>query len=361
MPFTIVRDNIVHVHADAIVCATSEDLKAGGGVSRTIFDVAGRRRLERACARIGHLEPGGAAATRAYRLKARHIIHTAGPRWQGGDAGEEEVLRSCYRAVFSLADALGDRSVAFPLIATGALGFPKEQGMRIACEEAARFLEGHEAELTLVVYDAQSLRAGMLYAEVTSYIDDHYVEARWQPREPWQGGFATTTMAAPSAPRTDRAERVQLPLPRPAAGARRGVPDAEAFDAASPAAPSAPADLDRLLAHTDAGFTETLLTLIDERHLTDASVYKRANLTRQHFSKIRSKRDYRPKKGTVLALALALELTVDETQDLLGRAGYALTHADKRDIVVEFFLTHRIFDVIAVNVELFRRDLQPLS
>lgn len=451
MPFAIVRDDITHVKADAIVNAANEQLRRGGGVCGAIFEAAGERRLQRACDKIGHCPTGSAVVTPAYGLKARYVIHAVGPIWQGGFSGERKLLASCYRTALKLAHERKCRSIAFPLISAGIYGYPQREALQVAQGEIRAFLERHDMTVTLVLYDTDVMQiADTLRLRVESYIDDVYVGARKErfARQRWEQGFDSTThetMAAPtsaskasdtyemSAAASDvedslpswggaferdasawdvaatRPEEPDLtycptcgapvekgfrfcmrcgaalgnverpypaesvPRPSPAYGMgsaapsparREQAPTLPRTSAPAPRAAARPSiDLPRplrnLLEHLDAGFSETLLTMIDERGLRDAQVYKRANLTRQHFSKIRSNPRYRPTKTTVLALAVALELSLDETSLLLERAGFALSHADQRDVIVEFFIREGNYDIFEINNTLFAFD-QPL-
>lgn len=358
MPFSIVREDICRIHADAIVNAANEDLLEGGGVCGAIFAAAGRRRLTAACRRIGHVDTGAAVATKAFSLPARHIIHTAGPIWRGGGYGEEEALRSCYRSSLELAKSLEDTSIAFPLISSGIYGYPKDQAVQIALEEISRFLETEEFEVTLAVFDRGGLSAAERHADVERYIDDVYVDnsawtarARWEMSEPsFLGKESLPSLREPEADSDSYSESMSASEPMPMA--KPSMP---------PAPTSSPRfgirkqtrDLDTLLEHLDRGFSDTLMALIDERGMKDSEVYKRANMSRQHFSKIRSNRSYQPKKPTVLALAIALRLNCDEAQGLLGSAGYTLSHADKRDVIVEYYLANGVYDIAEINLTLF--------
>lgn len=382
MPFRIVRDDITHAQTDAIVVAANEDLRPGGGVSAAIFSAAGPKRLGLACKRIGHCDVGKAVHTRAYRLVAKHLIHTVGPKWRGGTFGEEELLRSCYRESLMLADSLKDTSIAFPLLSSGAYHYPKDAATEIAIEEISRFLDDHEMDVTLYVFDEGSLMAADARAEVASFIDASYIaDYPFMRRSRWETGdregpvYESHVAEAPAADQDRLSSPTMAPLEAASRPHRLGLPkfgghrredastissrDAEASAAYPAASIAAPTGLDDLLKSLDAGFSDTLMRLIDERDLKDSVVYKRANMSRQHFSKIRSNSNYQPKKHTVLALAVALELDVDETKDLLSRAGFALTHADKRDVIVEYYLNRHVFDINRINLTLFDYD-QPL-
>lgn len=370
MPFSIVRDDIARVRADALVNAANTGLEEGGGVCGALFAAAGRERMRAACDAIGRCPTGGAVVTPAFDLPARWCIHAVGPVWQGGAHGEEGALRSCYRSVFARVVELGARSVAYPLISAGIYGYPADRALAVAREETRAFLEGHDdIEVTLVVFDRAALRLGAeLGHAIRAYIDDEYVDQspfrRGEPPRFYTAGsievaplkHATSdgdagapALGAPGA-RRPRARRV-------GAGNALGAPSGLAFDFS--AAPSPETELDDLLEHLDASFSETLLALIDRRGMTDAEVYHRANLSRQLFSKIRGKADYRPTKPTAVALAMALELDLPATQDLLARAGLTLSNTSKFDVIVRFFIEHGIYDIYRLNEALFAYD-QPL-
>lgn len=442
MPFTIVRDDITHVHADAIVNAANEQLRHGGGVCGAIFEAAGAQKLQKACNKIGHCDTGSSVATPAFALHARYVIHTVGPIWRGGTNGERELLESCYRSSLELAHSLKCRSIAFPLISAGIYGYPQDEALEVARTQITGFLRDHDMDVQLVLFNKGAVKlAEGLRLRVERYIDDVYVgaHARYRRREAWEGAtwgaegifnapefdafedvlLESAEESAPAHPSNAFCPHCGEPLsdsdafcPNCGMWVRTGAPDvsplsapesfaapaqgdesagwsdgAVFYQSAAPQAPSAapvaatvghrprveppaptgskpgglhlPGMLTNLLTHMDAGFSETLLAMIDERGLKDSEVYKRANLTRQHFSKIRSNRRYKPTKTTVLALAIALELSPQETNLLLERAGFALSHADYRDVIVEFFIKEGIYDVFQINEALFAYD-QPL-
>lgn len=360
MPFQIVRNDITRMQVDAIVNAANERLLQGGGVCGAIFAAAGPTQLQAACDAIGHCDTGNSVATPAFKLSAKHVIHTVGPIWRGGAYGEERALRSCYRTALTLADSLGDASIAFPLISSGIYGYPKDAAIDVALSEIRSFLLDHEMDVYLALFDAESLRASRgRFAHIAEYIDDTYVfGSPYQRRERWE--YPTAPSARSSAYRTDEAADEAMPaLSMPA-------PSMPEFGSAMPDAAPSPAPkgdkrhvLKNLLRHLDASFSTTLLHMIDDRGLKDSDVYKRANMSRQHFSKIRSNKSYQPKKQTVLALAVALELSPSDTRLLLERAGYALSHADKRDVIVEYFIAQGNYDIYDINLALYAFD-QPL-
>ena len=334
MPFSIVRNDIARVNADVLVNAANERLAAGGGVCGAIFEGAGASRMAAACAQIGHCPTGSAVVTPGFDLPCRWVVHAVGPIWRGGTHGERGLLRSCYRSVFAEVARLGATSVAFPLISAGIFGYPVREAIDVARAEASAFLDDHpDVEVTLVVFTRDVLAQGVaLMGELREYVDDAYVE-----RSPHLYD------------RSAELRELCVPMACPAT----------APDLAAPSGPAAPDELAERLAHLDASFSDALLALIDERGLTDAQVYRRANLSRQLFSKIRSKPDYRPSKPTAVALALALGLTLPQTQELLAHAGLTLSRSSKFDVIVEFYLARGVHDVMTVNEALFAFD-QPL-
>lgn len=338
MPFSIVRNDIAHVRADVLVNAANERLAAGGGVCGAIFDGAGASEMAAACAQIGRCPTGSAVTTPGFDLPCRWVVHAVGPIWRGGTHGERELLRSCYRSVFAEAARLGADSVAFPLISAGIFGYPVREALDVARAEASAFLDDHpDVEVTLVVFTRDVVAQGVaLLGELREYVDDAYVDGSPHLRD-------------------RSAELWELCAPEPCPAA----PPSAAPACAVPGDLGMPDELAERLAHLDASFSEALLALIDERGLTDAQVYRRANLSRQLFSKIRSKPDYRPSKPTAVALALALDLTLPQTQELLAHAGLTLSRSSEFDVIVEFYLARGVHDVMTVNEALFAFD-QPL-
>lgn len=335
MPFSIVRNDIARVRADVLVNAANERLAAGGGVCGAIFAGAGASRMAAACAQIGRCPTGSAATTPGFDLPCRWVVHAVGPIWRGGSHGERELLQSCYRSVFAEVARLGAASVAFPLISAGIFGYPVQEALDVARAEVSAFLDDHpDVEVTLVVFTRDVVAQGVaLLGELREYVDDAYVE---NSPHLYDRSAELRELCAPEA-----------------------YPTAAPAPAPTPSAPAAPDELAESLAHLDASFSEALLALIDERGLTDAQVYRRANLSRQLFSKIRSKPDYRPSKPTAVALALALGLTLPQTQELLAHAGLTLSRSSKFDVIVEFYLARGVHDVMTVNEALFAFD-QPL-
>ncbi|WP_019129134.1 macro domain-containing protein [Enorma massiliensis] len=372
MPFSIVRDDISRVHADVLVNAANVRLAPGGGVCGALFSAAGFDEMRAACEAIGGCATGDAVATPAFNLPARWCVHAVGPIWRGGRAHEEELLHRCYRSAFARAVELGARSVAFPLISAGIYGFPVERALAIAREEVAAFLSHHdEVALTLVVFERAVVQMGnALVEQVQEYIDDEYVDSSsFMRRDMGELERELQWTEDASAPLSvEMAEPVALPeylqeddasiaAPRPFVAANIRMPGAAMSGAPSRAGATLDAEIAQLVATLDAPFSTTLLALIDARGMTDAEVYHRANISRQLFSKIRGNESYRPSKQTVVALAIALELDMSATQDLLARAGFTLSKSSKFDVIVRFFIERSIYDLFQLNEVLFAYDL----
>lgn len=334
MPFQIVRNDITAMRVDAIVNTANPRPVIGQGTDSAVHAKAGPRLLE-ARQRIGCIAPGDAAITPAGDLDARFVIHTVGPVWQGGGQGEEALLRSCYDRSLALALAHGCGSVAFPLICAGNYGFPRDRALQIAIAAFSSFLPEHEMQIYLVVYDRDSYRLSeKLFQGIASYIDEQYVQSH------------AAADCAPAPQKRILAER-RREVPRCGGGG----PWMETMPCAAKSL-----SLEEMLRQADAGFTETLLKRIDASSMTDAQVYKRANISKQHFSKIRNNPQYRPTKATALAFAIALELDLEQTRDLIGRAGYALTNSSKFDLIIRYFIEQGIYNVVQINCALFEHD-----
>jgi len=336
MPFTIVRNDITAMQVDAIVNAANSSLAPGGGVCGAIFAAAGREKLERECRAIGHCDVGSAVLTKGYDLPARHVIHAVGPIWQGGDRNEAALLRSCYLSAMELAEKSRCKSIAFPLISAGIYGYPKEEALRIAVSAIRDYLAHSELEVTLVLFDRAACAVSeQLMGRVRAYIDDHYADLHRYSR-------SLNEAASLHQQETEQCCEMARPEPMPCA--------APAPKMSVPAAKKR--SLRDLLGNLEESFSKMLLRLIDEKGMTDVEVYKRANLDRKLFSKLR-KDGYNPSKQTAIALAIALRLNLDETKDFLGKAGFALSHSNQFDVIIEYFITEEIYDIYAINEVLF--------
>ena len=309
---------------DAIVNAANESLLGGGGVDGAIHRAAGPELLAE-CRGLGGCKTGQAKITRGYRLPAKYVIHAVGPVWQGGGHGERELLAGAYRASLELALVNGCRTVAFPLISAGAYGYPKDRALKTAVDVIGDFLLVHDMTVYLVIFDRAAFSIGeKLFADIAAYIDDRYVEEHTDRREEQYRRAMTFAAEAP-------------PL-------------------CASACPSVPGSLDEALGRLDESFSQMLLRKIDEKGMTGAQCYKKANIDRKLFSKIRSDVHYRPSKPTAMAFAVALELPLAEARELLEKAGFAFSHASRFDIIVEYFIAHQNYDIFQINEALFAFD-----
>ena len=356
MPLHIVRNDITLMQCDAIVNPTNTMLYATGGTDARIHEAAGPE-LDAACEALGSCAVGEAKCTPGYRLPVRYIFHTVGPMWVDGTHGEPEQLAACYRACLALAGEYHCASVAFPIISAGTFGFPKDLALEIANRELSRYLLQHDLEVYLVIYDREIFRIGQrLFSDIRSYLDGHYEESVQtnagyfqRPPAPMMSQSFKEAGAAPAAARPRRKPRLAKPDAAPAPSMSI-APDA-AFGAFI-----CEDSLEDRLAHLDESFSQMLLRLIDERGMKDSECYKRANIDRKLFSKIRNDLHYNPKKTTALAFAIALELSMDETRDLLQKAGYALSPASKFDVIIEYFIQSRNYNIFEINETLFYFD-----
>ena len=332
MPLQMIRNDITKMSVDAIVNAANTSLLGGGGVDGCIHRAAGPELLAE-CRTLHGCETGSAKITKGYRLPCKYVIHAVGPRWRDGRHREQELLESCYRTSLNLAKENGCQSVAFPLISSGVYGYPKDQALKVAVDTISEFLLENEMMVYIVIFDRKTYQiSGKLFDDIAVYIDDRYVEEhtdrraeqrRWS--EAWQEESCF--------------EAASVPLPS----------EAICKSCSSQS-------LEEALGQMDESFSEMLLRKIEESGMTDAQCYKKANIDRKLFSKIRSDRFYKPSKPTVLAFALALELPLAQMQEMLGKAGFTLSHSSKFDIIVEYFVERGNYNVYEINEALFAFD-----
>ncbi|MGN0633556.1 MAG: macro domain-containing protein [Oscillospiraceae bacterium] len=348
MPFEIVQNDIVNMQVDAVVNTANPDPVVGSGVDSAIHKKAGHELLS-ARQKIGSIDFGDAVITPGFRLDAKYVIHTVGPVWNDGNMGEEQILSSCYSKSLTLAKENNCESVAFPLIATGNYGFPKPLALQIAVREISAFLMKNDMLIYLVVFDKEAFELSeKLFKSVSSYIDENYIRSKTideyglhSERRRGKGLFRRSSRMSREIcpPQASKEESSEI-----------------SFAAAHPMNAD---DLSQLLNGLDASFSETLLKLIDRTGKKDSEIYKKANVDRKLFSKIRNNKDYKPSKTTALAFAFALELDIDETRDFIARAGFALSHSSKFDVIVEYFIVNGNYNVFELNEVLFAFD-QPL-
>ncbi|MBR5508962.1 MAG: macro domain-containing protein [Lachnospiraceae bacterium] len=358
MPFEILRNDLTNMQVDAIVNAANPRPMIGYGVDRSVHQKAGDQLLI-ARKKIGDIAFGDAAVTPAFNLKAKYVIHTVSPIWQDGKQNESLLLENCYSKSLQLALEHHCKSIAFPLLSAGNHGFPKDLALQIAISAFSKFLMKHEIQIYLVVFSRNALALSeKLFHSVKSYIDDTYIEEKsleeygvsnkcdvqdielhqlresLNPRRYAELEYNTRiweAMIQKEPPETDKALSLLSASPK----------------------------LEDLMKEIDETFSEGLIRLIDQKGLKDPDVYKKANIDRKLFSKIKNNKDYKPAKATCIAFAIALELNLDETRDLIGKAGYALTHSSKFDIIIEYFILRKNYNFFEINEVLFAFD-QPL-
>ena len=345
MPLQIIRQDITKIECDAIVNAANSSLLGGGGVDGAIHRAAGPELLAE-CRTLGGCRTGEAKATKGYSLPCKYVIHTVGPIWNGGSHGEQELLANCYRNSLSLALSLNCESVAFPLISSGAYGYPKDQAIRVAVDTIGAFLAQCEADMLvyLIVFGHGAFRIGSkLFSGIQSFIDENYVDTHTdRHRERLRRRAARESVL-----RDESIETYSFAESCPSSGNGAGARPAQAPN---------PSDLDDFVGQIDESFQQMLLRKIDESGMTDAQCYRKANVDRRLFSRIRSNPLYKPSKPTAIAFAVALELPLTETKDMLKKAGFALSHSSKFDLIVEYFIRNGVYDVLQINEALFAYD-----
>lgn len=338
MPLQIVRNDITKMECDAIVNAANSTLLGGGGVDGAIHKAAGRKLLFE-CVKLGGCKTGQAKITRGYNLPCKYVIHTVGPKWKDGNSNEEDLLKSCYKESLKLAAEYDCESVAFPLISSGIYGYPKDRVLKVAVDMITEFLLDHDMLVYIVVFDKSAFQISeKLFAEITSYIDDKYVDThfvfdRALESATWDGTLLAETRILPDENEIEVLQEV-------------------GYTAAMPKSIS----LEEAVNQIDESFSQMLLRKIDEKGLSDAEVYKKANVDRRLFSKIRSDVNYKTSKTTAIAFAIALELSLDETKDFLMKAGFALSHSNKFDVIIEYFIKNGNYNIFEINEALFAFD-----
>lgn len=373
MSFKIVRNDITRIKADAIVNTANPEPVYSAGTDSAVYTAAGAEKLLEERKKIGRIAEGDVAVTPAFALDAKYIFHTVGPIWQGGNYGEKEIVRKCYQNCLDKAKNLELESIAFPLLATGTYGFPKADALLIATSVFSGFLAENEMEITLVVFDSESFAVSdKIFAGVDQFIDENYVGEKtveeYSPvnlRAGLEAHVADECAEEPierKAARRERNRNERRGLFGSGSNAMRmdsAIPPVAAAGAAC--ASVAPRSLEDVVKNVSETWQESLLRLITERGYSDTEVYKRANVDRKLFSKIRTNKNYQPKKNTAVAFALALRLNLDETKDFLMRAGYAFSPSSKFDLIIEYSIEHGVYDLMLINGALFDHDQPQLG
>ncbi len=320
MPLEIIQNDITKISVDAIVNAANSSLLGGGGVDGAIHRAAGPQLLEE-CKTLGGCPVGEAKITKGYNLPARYVIHTVGPIWQGGNNNEEILLRNAYKNSLLLAKEHHLQSIAFPLISAGAYGYPVEKALSVAISSIAKFLLYYDMTVYLVIYNRSSLSADS-YQEVTGYITDYYEDKRKRQNS---GDYIKENILGTEDSDSKFREKT----------------------------PKTPQNLNEAVSSLDETFSQMLLRLIDEKGMSDAEAYKKANVDRRLFSKIRSNKHYKPSKTTAIAFAIALKLDLQETENLLMKAGFAFSDSSRFDLIIRYYIEKRYYDVFEINRALF--------
>lgn len=334
MPLQIIRQDITKMKVDAIVNTTNEEMVGYSGVDFAVHEGAGTE-LDKECAKIAPLGLGTAKITKGYNLDAKYVIHTSGPVWRGGLVGESIILKSCYLESLKLAVENGCTSVAFPLISSGVYGYPKDQVLKFAVHVITEFLFEHELMVYLCVFDRTSYEFSQkLFTEIREFIDDEYVDSDFD------GNIDKIHTIKNSCVIEDCMEEPKMSAPMPSAyGSAKNE------------------SLHEYMKSMDKSFAYKLFDLIDERGMTDVECYKKANVDKKTFSKIRCNPDtYRPSKQTAVAFAIALKLNLDETQELLASAGLTLSRSFTFDKIIRYFIQKEIYDIFEINEALFEFD-----
>lgn len=339
MPLQIIRQDITKMKVDAIVNTTNEEMVGYSGVDEAIHTLAGKR-LDAECEKIRPLFVGEAKVTKGYNLDCKYIIHTSGPVWRGGDKHEREQLESCYRSSLKAADEYGCETVAFPLISSGVYCYPKDQVLKIAVSVIAEFLFDHEMTVYLCVFDKQSYSfSKKLFADISELIDDKYAEEH----DDTSGTFEKTV--------SNISDEVMYGETRINSVSKNAFSVSQSFENINNGT------LHEYMKSMDKTFAFKLFDLIDERGMTDVECYKKANVDKKTFSKIRcNPKTYKPSKQTAVAFAIALRLSLDETQDLLAAAGMTLSQSYAFDKIIRYFIQHKNYDIFEINEALFEFD-----
>ena len=360
MPLQIIRQDITKMRVDAIVNTTNEEMFGYSGVVLAVHEGAGPE-LDIECSKIAPLGLGTAKITKGYNLDAKYIIHTSGPVWRGGMVGESIILRSCYVESLKLAVANGCKTIAFPLISSGVYGYPKDQVLKFAIQTITEFLFEHELMVYICVFDRTSYEfSKKLFSEISEYIDDEYVEH--------SDDFDVSVNAEIEIKHCgilqcdedscdadvdfdviafDERNACEFKNVSPNNAPPKELPDFTDINQT----------LHEYMKAMDKSFAYKLFDLIDERGMTDVECYKKANVDKKTFSKIKCNPDtYKPSKQTAVAFAIALKLDLNETQDLLSSAGLTLSRSFTFDKIIRYFIQKEIYDIFEINEALFEFD-----
>ena len=346
MPLHIIRQDITKMDCDAIVNPTNIYLTPDGGTDLAIHTAAGPELLKYCKKQMGMVQVGGAKISPAFNLPCKHVIHTVGPVWKGGNNNEKDKLISCYKESLELAAINGCSSIAFPLISSGTYGYPKDQVLKIAIDVISDFLFTSEMTVYLVVYDKKAYEfSNKLFTSIASYIDDMYYDEQASFRQLNSFSRIFYEKVAQSDIECEACEDDHYDYAASLDDIHKDLHNVIRSG-----------NIDEWLNQLDESFSQALFRFIDEKGITDVECYKKANIDKKTFSKIKCQAGYKPSKNTAIAFAIALQLSLEETQHLLKTVGYALSRSNKFDLIIEYFITHEIYDIFLINETLFEFD-----
>ncbi len=332
MAFRIIREDITRVKADAIVNTANPHPVIGGGTDTAIYEAAGKDQLLNARKVIGDIDPGDAVETPAFNLNAKYIIHTVTPIWKGGNNNEFDILKNAYKNSMELALKLKCKSIAFPLMATGSNGFPKDKALQIALSTIQEFLIENDMKVILVVFDQKAfVLSGKLTNKIKAYIDENYVGQANEREYKY---------------RRNNSVRYQ---------------EIEEYEDAVFNCQEDTIELASIaIEPIDKTFQEKLFEIIDARGIQGPDVYKNY-VSKQVYSKLQSDKNYQPSKTTALALCLSLHLSVEKTEELLRSAGYVLSPSSLSDMIIKACIINKEYDLIQIDLYLFENGCQPFN
>lgn len=347
MAFHIIRNDIVKMKVDAIVNSANPKPTYAYGTDLAIYKAAGAEALLKERLAIGEILPGTAAVTSAGNLQAKYIIHTVGPSWIDGSHGEFDVLRACYANVLEAAERLKCRSIAFPLIATGVYGFPKDQALKIAMSAIQSYLIRHEMDVYLVVFDENAfVLSGKVFDRIQAYVDANYVADAYSDEYRIPEGEEEPDMDTLRLEALRKLDSKAKPLRVSRRQSVKGRPKTE--------------DWNVLFDVDEKTFQEKLFEYIDRSGLKSSDIYRPIEMSRQQYSKILCNKHYQPKKNTALLLCIVLKLSLAEAEDLLSRAGLAFNPSSKQDVIVKACLLQKQYDISFIDAVMQMNHLDSL-
>ena len=368
MPIEIRKNNIANIRADALVNPTDHFLSGFNSIDREIHRAAGPA-LDLECEKTFYLNSGSAVITNAYGLtNYRNIIHICGPDYTGGGHEEELLLESCYEECLKLAKENQLESVAVPVYDSGTFGFTTGQVIRIATRVISDFLAENDMTVYLLVNDREFIDSrDDLYADINSYLESKIrkvdTESSSKPKHKNKAKEDHLSLIS------DKIQGLQGNIKETVL-----YEDEEQYDLFDEEAAEIVTDekaeskphyyaeaLDLPKFEPDESFSECLIRMIDEKGMNDPQVYKRANIDRKHFNHIKNTKDYKPKKETVVALAVGMELGMKDTDALLEKAGFVLSKSSKFDLIIRYCIEHNIYDIYRINEILFAEDQKTLG